>query len=148
MKTILAALLFVASCSTLIPVTGCAAAIPVIQTVATVTSWIADILDGAEAQVQPRAQEPGAAAVLDAIGKVRKALVLVQDAARGADGIASKDYAVAVEALLDAYQDLIDLGQAFGIKPASLDGRLSAAPGTLAVPPRDEVKARLMAGEL
>ncbi len=127
-------------------VSACASAIPVIQTVATIVSQVTAVLDAIEGRARDRED---AKPLLDAIATARSALIAVQSAARAADGIASQDYASAVDALLDAYDQVRELAKPFCVldESASARSRFGAAPpGILLVPGRAELKADLMAG--
>lgn len=149
MIRLFAALLFVASCSTLVPASGCAAAIPIIHQVATVVSEITGVLDGIEAQVEQAPAGIDTSKVLSALKTARKALTVVQAAARSGQDVASKDYVAAVDSLMDAYAAVLDLARDFGVMaaPAIDRARMGAAPGKLLVPGNAELRARLMAGE-
>lgn len=133
-------------------VDGCAAGLATISTVATVVSYITSVLDSVEDQVEERghAIDPAATkAVLDALAKARSALLVVQAASRGVEGVASKDYAGAVDALMDAYAAVLDLTRAFGVRAAPLGERArmgAAHDGALLVPPEAELRHELMAG--
>lgn len=132
-----------------LPLASCAAALPFIPMVATVVSEIASVLDGIESQVEQAPAGIDTSKVLSALKTARKALTVVQSAANAGEGIASKDYVAAVDALMDAYAAVLDLARDFGVMAAAPPERakLGAAPGKLLVPGSAELRARLLSGE-
>lgn len=130
-------------------VLGCAGAIPLIHQVATVVSEITGVLDGIEAQVEQAPAGIDTSKVLSALKTARKALTVVQAAARSGESASSQDYVTAVDALMDAYAAVLDLARDFGVMAAAPPdrARFGAAPGKLLVPGNAELRARLMAGE-
>lgn len=127
---------------------GCAAALPLITTIASVVTEVASVLDAVEGTVERRPQDDATAKVLQALQRARQALLVVQDAARGAGGVATGDYAKAVDDLLAAYQAVLDLARAFGVQAAGSHERvlMGARAGVLLVPGTVELRAGLMAG--
>lgn len=128
-------------------VPGCAAAIPIIHTIATAVATITGALDQAQAAVDaaPQADSALIARARDAIAKARKLLEVVRAADKVAEGAATQDYQAAVVALLQAYQAVLDAGRAFGVlaAPAPQRARLGAPPGVYLVATVDEVRAEL-----
>lgn len=139
---------FALSCFTTVPSTGCAAAIPFIHDVATVIADVTGALDAVEAQVKsrPDADADLVRTVVDAIAKARKALLVVQAAARTAESVSSKDYVSAVDALLEAYDAVTALAKELGVlqAPASTRSRLGGPPGVQLVPTTGELRADLL----
>jgi hypothetical protein len=125
---------------------SCAAAIPLITTIASVVSEVATVLDAVESTVEQRQQDDASKAVLAALGRARAALLVVQSAARGAGSVATGDYARAVDDLLSAYQAVLELARAFGVQAAQRPERtlLGARAGVLLVPTVGELRAGLM----
>lgn len=126
---------------------GCAAAIPIIHTIATAVATITGALDQAEAAVDahPTADPSLVARARDAISKARKLLEVVKAADKAAEGAATQDYRAAVAALISAYEAVLDAGKAFGVlsAPAPQRARLGAPPGVYLVATVDEVRAEL-----
>lgn len=132
----------------LLPAYGCAGALPIIGAVTTAIATITGALDQVESQVRtrPNADPALVARVLDAVEKARKATRVVQAAADTAEGVSSKDYLAAVDALLDAYDAVTELGKEFGVlqAPREQRARLGAPPGIALVPTAGELRTDLL----
>jgi hypothetical protein len=140
------------SCSMALPVASCGPLIPLIHEVATVVADITGALDAVEAQVKARQDDADPALVtkvVETLAKARKALTVVQAAARTAESVSNKDYLAAVDDLLTTYDALTEAARAFNVMqaPVAKRSRLgAAAPGTVLVPTSRELRDGLMAG--
>lgn len=117
---------------------GCAAALPIITTVASVITEVAGWLDLIESQASTSdALTPELKARLKAL---RAAVQRISDAAR----LSPAAYAVAVQEFERLWADLLVVVGPLGVRTAAPDGRLSASPtGGVQVPPAAELGARL-----
>lgn len=137
------------TCVLALLVSACAAAIPFIHHVATIVADLTGALDEVESQVRarPSADPALVARVLDAIEKARKTARVVQAAADTAEGVSSKDYLAAVDALMDAYDAATELGKEFGVLQAPREQRArmgASRAGIALVPTAGELRARLL----
>lgn len=124
---------------------GCAAVVPIIAAVASVVTEITSVLNAIEGKV------PGAIPddLHAALAEAKASLVALQAAAHAKGGVASKEYAAAVEHALEAYQRVVNLAQVLGVRaaPEAERGRLGAVRGgPLLVPPSSELRAGLLSG--
>lgn len=136
-------------CVAPLPSSGCAGALPLIHSIATVVADVTGALDVVEDVVHSRPDADPALVkrVDDAIAKARALVEVVRAAAQAGQSASTRDYAAAVNALLDAYDAVTDAAKAFGVlqAPAITRGRLGAtAPGVVTVPTTEELRAGLL----